>query len=123
VGNSLSARTIQGEKLGEDTTAGKIEESAGRWRRGKFTARERIGLLLDPGTLVDRYQVHRSYNFGSAEAIVKRPVVADDAIAIRGMMKVGSSFDHRIQDGGAALRFLNADKKRLEDVDPGTSLG
>ncbi len=100
-----------------------VPESAVRWQRGKFTARERIGLLLDPGTFVDRYQVHRSYNFGSAKAIVKCPVVADDAIAIRGMVNLGISFDHRILDGGAALRFLNAVKKRLEDVDPGTSLG
>lgn len=85
--------------------------------------RERIGLLLDPGIFVDRYQVHRSYNFGSAEAIVKRPVVAADAIAIRSMMNLGISFDHRILDGGEALRFLNVVKKRLEDADPGTSLG
>jgi 2-oxoisovalerate dehydrogenase E2 component (dihydrolipoyl transacylase) len=67
--------------------------------------------------------VNRSYIFGSAEAIVKRSVVADDAIAIRGMMNLGISFDHRILDGESALRFLNAVKKRLEDVDPGTSLG
>ncbi len=73
---------MQGERLGEDTTAGKIEglarlreaaahpasERAVRRQRekGKLTARERIELLLDPGTFVelDRYRVHRSYNFG-----------------------------------------------------------
>ena len=51
----------------------------------------------------------------SAEAIVKRPVVVNDAIAIRSMMNLEVSFDHRILDGGAALRFLNAVKRRLED--------
>ncbi len=50
----------------------------------------------------------------SAEAIVKRPVVLNDAIAIRSMMNLEVSFDHRVLDGGAALRFLNAVKRRLE---------
>jgi propionyl-CoA carboxylase beta chain len=73
---------MQRERLGENTTAGKIE-GLGRLReaaahpaseqaverqreRGKLTARERIDLLLDEGTFVelDRYRVHRSYNFG-----------------------------------------------------------
>jgi 2-oxoisovalerate dehydrogenase E2 component (dihydrolipoyl transacylase) len=54
----------------------------------------------------------------SAEAIVKRPVVVDDAIAIRSMMNLEVSFDHRILDGGAALRFLNAVKNRLESHGP-----
>lgn len=52
----------------------------------------------------------------SAEAIVKRPVVINDAIAIRSMMNLEVSFDHRILDGGAALKFLNAVKRRLESI-------
>ena len=59
----------------------------------------------------------------SAEAIVKRPVVIDDAIAIRSMMNLEVSFDHRVLDGGAALRFLNAVKKRLETYGPESSIG
>src|SRR5829696_6539617 len=62
-----------------------------------------------------------------AEAIVKRPVVVDDAggdaIAIRSMMNLEVSFDHRVLDGGGALRFLNAVKRRLEGYGPGSSLG
>lgn len=59
----------------------------------------------------------------SAEAIVKRPVVLeDDSIAVRSMMNLEVSFDHRILDGGAALRFLNAVKKRLESYTPESSL-
>ncbi|MCA3748568.1 MAG: 2-oxo acid dehydrogenase subunit E2 [Rubrobacter sp.] len=55
----------------------------------------------------------------SAEAIVKRPVVLeDDSIAVRSMMNLEVSFDHRILDGGAALRFLNAVKRRLESYTP-----
>ena len=58
-----------------------------------------------------------------AEAVVKRPVVVDDAIAIRSMMNLEVSFDHRILDGGAALRFLNAVKRRLEAYGPESSIG
>ena len=57
-----------------------------------------------------------------AEAVVKRPVVVDgaggDAIAIRSMMNLEVSFDHRILDGGVALRFLNAVKHRVESYTP-----
>lgn len=49
------------------------------------------------------------------EAIVKRPVVIDDAIAIRSMMNLCLSYDHRILDGAAAAQFLKAVKSRLED--------
>lgn len=57
----------------------------------------------------------------SAEAIVKRPVVMEawnDAIVVRSMMNLEISFDHRIFDGGVALRFLNAVKNRLESYGP-----
>ena len=59
----------------------------------------------------------------SAEAIVKRPVVLDDAIAIRSMMNLEVSFDHRVLDGGAALRFLNTVKGRLESHGPESGIG
>jgi 2-oxoisovalerate dehydrogenase E2 component (dihydrolipoyl transacylase) len=62
-----------------------------------------------------------------AEAIVKRPVVVEDAggeaIAIRSMMNLEVSFDHRILDGGAALKFLNAVKRRLEEYGPESNIG
>jgi len=52
------------------------------------------------------------------EAIVKRPVVIEDAIAIRCMMNVCLSFDHRVLDGAAAGRFLQSVKRRLEAYQP-----
>jgi 2-oxoisovalerate dehydrogenase E2 component (dihydrolipoyl transacylase) len=58
-----------------------------------------------------------------AEAVVKRPVVVDDAIAIRSIMNLEVSFDHRILDGGAALKFLNAVKRRLEGYGPESGIG
>jgi 2-oxoisovalerate dehydrogenase E2 component (dihydrolipoyl transacylase) len=59
----------------------------------------------------------------SAEAIVKRPVVLNDAIAVRSIMNLEVSFDHRVLDGGAALRFLNAVSGRLEAYGPESSIG
>jgi len=56
------------------------------------------------------------------ETIVKRPVVIDDAIAIRSMLNVCMSFDHRIMDGATAGHFLQTVKKRLEGWSPGSSI-
>jgi 2-oxoisovalerate dehydrogenase E2 component (dihydrolipoyl transacylase) len=49
------------------------------------------------------------------DAIVKRPVVVDgDAIAVRSMMNLCLSFDHRVLDGVSAARFLQAVRHWLE---------
>jgi 2-oxoisovalerate dehydrogenase E2 component (dihydrolipoyl transacylase) len=56
------------------------------------------------------------------EAIVKRPVVIDDAIAIRSMMNVCLSLDHRVIDGTIANAFLGDLKRRLEAMKPGGDL-
>ena len=58
----------------------------------------------------------------STEAIVKRPVVIDDTIAIRSIMNLSMSIDHRVLDGLAAARFLGDVKRWLERFDPETSL-
>lgn len=47
-------------------------------------------------------------------AVVKRPVVIADAIAIRSMMYLSLSFDHRIMDGANADMFLRRIKNILE---------
>lgn len=46
--------------------------------------------------------------------IVKKPVVIDDAIAIRSMMYLSLSFDHRVLDGAQADVFLRKIKDNLE---------
>ncbi|HEX5131194.1 MAG TPA: dihydrolipoamide acetyltransferase family protein [Candidatus Krumholzibacteria bacterium] len=46
--------------------------------------------------------------------IVKRPVVIDDAIAIRPIVYLSLSYDHRIIDGADAARFLTVVKRELE---------
>jgi 2-oxoglutarate dehydrogenase E2 component (dihydrolipoamide succinyltransferase) len=56
------------------------------------------------------------------EAIVKRPVIVtdqfgEDAIAIRPMVILGLSWDHRAIDGALAARFLANVKKRIESYE------
>jgi pyruvate/2-oxoglutarate dehydrogenase complex dihydrolipoamide acyltransferase (E2) component len=51
----------------------------------------------------------------SMDAVVKRPVVIeDDAIAVRSMMYLCLSFDHRIMDGAGAAGFLQAVRVKLQ---------
>jgi len=49
--------------------------------------------------------------------IEKRPVVVNDAIAIRSMMYLSMSYDHRVVDGAVADQFLAQVKKGLEGFD------
>jgi len=50
----------------------------------------------------------------ATDAAVKRPVVRGDGIAIRDIMHLGLSFDHRIFDGATGVQFLNRIKTKLE---------
>jgi pyruvate dehydrogenase E2 component (dihydrolipoamide acetyltransferase) len=50
--------------------------------------------------------------------IEKRPVVIDDAIAIRPMAYLSLGYDHRIIDGAVADEFMSHIKKTLEGWDP-----
>ena len=54
----------------------------------------------------------------ATDAVIKRPVVVEgDAIAVRSMMNICLSFDHRLNDGLQATRFLRRVKELLERVD------
>jgi pyruvate dehydrogenase E2 component (dihydrolipoamide acetyltransferase) len=57
------------------------------------------------------------------DAIEKRPVVIDDAIAIRHMVYLSMSWDHRIIDGATAAQFLGRVKQNLETWDFGPEVG
>jgi 2-oxoglutarate dehydrogenase E2 component (dihydrolipoamide succinyltransferase) len=48
-------------------------------------------------------------------AIEKRPVVIDDAIAIRSMVYLTLSYDHRVVDGAVAHQFMGKVKHTLEN--------
>jgi pyruvate dehydrogenase E2 component (dihydrolipoamide acetyltransferase) len=56
-------------------------------------------------------------------AIEKRPVVRDDAIAIRTMAYFSLTFDHRIVDGADADRFMAHIKESLQEFDEQTFRG
>ena len=59
----------------------------------------------------------------TTEAIVKRPVVvAGDAIAVRSIMNICLTFDHRVMDGAEASGFATGVKRRLEAMGPDTSV-
>jgi 2-oxoisovalerate dehydrogenase E2 component (dihydrolipoyl transacylase) len=102
-------RRARSSQLGPDDVAG-----------GTFT-------VNNPGALGSVVSVpiinHPQAAILSADAIVRRPVVLNDAIAVRSIMNMEVSFDHRVLDGGAALRFLNAVKRRLEDYRVGSEIG
>jgi 2-oxoglutarate dehydrogenase E2 component (dihydrolipoamide succinyltransferase) len=53
-------------------------------------------------------------------AIQERPVAVDAEIALRSMMYVALTYDHRIIDGREAVQFLVSIKNSLED--PGRML-
>ena len=57
------------------------------------------------------------------DAIEKRPVVIDDAIAIRHMVYLSMSWDHRVIDGALATQFLARVKQNLETWDFAEDLG
>ena len=88
-------------------------------RDGTFTVNN-TGVL---GSVVSRALVNPPQAaILTTEAIVKRPVVIGDAIAIRSIMNIGITFDHRIVDGAEAGAFASSVKRLLEEVGPETRL-
>ena len=58
----------------------------------------------------------------TTEALQQRPMVINDAIAIRWMMNLCLSFDHRINDGAESGAFMQSVKDRLEAMDGDTPI-
>lgn len=106
-----------------------VHDLAERARTNRLSADEVRGgtfTLNNPGTLGSLFStpiiVQPQSAILSMEAIVKRAVVIDDAIAIRPMMNLSLSIDHRLLDGLAATRFLAAVKRGLEDYPAHSSI-
>ena len=57
------------------------------------------------------------------DTVEKRPVVIDDTIAIRHMVYISMSWDHRVIDGALASQFLARIKQNLETWDFAEDLG
>lgn len=58
----------------------------------------------------------------TTEAITKRPLIIGDAIAIRSVMNMCISFDHRLLDGVVVGRFMQRVKELLEAMGPQTPI-
>src|SRR5437899_9423212 len=57
------------QKRSESEQGGGVERVEAQHKKGKMTARERLDVLLDPGSFVelDRFVTHRATDFGLAE--------------------------------------------------------
>ena len=106
-----------------------VYDLATRARANKLTPDDISGgtfTLNNPGTLGSLFStpiiVQPQAAILSMEAIVKRPVVVNDALAIRPMMNLSLSLDHRILDGLDGTRFLATVKKGLEAFSADTSI-
>ncbi|HAC3702380.1 TPA_asm: 2-oxo acid dehydrogenase subunit E2 [Listeria monocytogenes] len=103
--------------------AREISELTGKARNGKLSQAD-----MEGGT----FTVNSTGSFGSVqsmgiinhpqaailqvESIVKRPVIIDDMIAVRDMVNLCLSIDHRILDGLLAGKFLQAIKANVEKI-------
>ncbi|MBC1488681.1 2-oxo acid dehydrogenase subunit E2 [Listeria sp. FSL L7-1485] len=103
--------------------AREISELALKARNGKLTQAD-----MEGGT----FTVNSTGSFGSiqsmgiinhpqaailqVESIVKRPVIIDDMIAVRDMVNLCLSIDHRILDGLLVGKFLQAIKAAVEKI-------
>ena len=103
------------------TAAAEITRLASAARAGKATREELSGSTitltsLGPlGGLVTTPVINRpEVAIIGPNRIVERPVVVDGAVAVRKMMNLSSSFDHRVVDGWDAAEFIQAIKRLLE---------
>ena len=94
-----------------DASLGGGEQAiAKQHEKGKLTARERLDLLLDPGSFVelDRYRVHRCYNFGMEDKRVPGDGVVTGYGRIDGRLVYVFSQDFTVF--GGSLGEVHAEK-------------
>jgi 2-oxoglutarate dehydrogenase E2 component (dihydrolipoamide succinyltransferase) len=112
-----------------------IGDLAARTRESKVTPDELSGGTFtitnygSAGTLFDTPIINQpQVGILGTGALVKRPMVVSDPdlgeiVAVRDMMYLSLSYDHRLVDGAEAARFLSFLKVRLEEGDFGAELG
>lgn len=126
IGEGLIVPVIHGaDNLSVTGIARKVHELADKARANKLTLPEIQGgtITVNNTGSLGTIMTHSIINQPQAclvtmESIVKRPVVIDDAIAIRSMMYSVIALDHRVLDGGVAARFLAVIKAKLENFSP-----
>jgi 2-oxoglutarate dehydrogenase E2 component (dihydrolipoamide succinyltransferase) len=109
------------QDLSVEGLASRIKDLAGRARSGKLTPDDVSGgtfTITNPGrrgTLLSTPIINQpQVAILTLEGIVKRPVVIDDAIAIRPTTVLGLGWDHRAVDGALAADFLGDLRDSLE---------
>ncbi|NQX58925.1 dihydrolipoamide acetyltransferase family protein [Paenibacillus qinlingensis] len=132
VGTEDSVMTPVIKKADQKNIAGlarEIDELTKKTRAGKLALTDMVG-----GT----FTVNNTGSFGSIlsypiinypqaaivtfESIVKKPVVIQDMIAVRSMVNLCLSLDHRILDGVICGRFLQRVKENLESYNADTKI-
>ena len=115
--------------------AKKIQDVANRTRDNKVTPDELSGGTFtltntgSRGALFDTPIINQpQVAILGTGAVVKRPVVVagedgSDQIAVRQMVFLSLTYDHRIVDGADAARFLSSMKVRLEEANFESALG
>jgi len=115
--------------------ARKIQDVANRTRDNKVTPDELSGGTFtltntgSRGALFDTPIINQpQVAILGTGAVVKRPVVVkgsdgNDQIAIRQMVYLALTYDHRLVDGADAARFLSSMKVRLEEANFESELG
>ena len=113
----------------------KIQDVANRTRDNKVTPDELSGGTFtltntgSRGALFDTPIINQpQVAILGTGAVVKRPVVVsgsdgNDQIAIRQMVYLALTYDHRLVDGADAARFLSSMKVRLEEANFESELG
>ncbi len=129
IAEGLIVPVIHGaDNLSVTGIARKVYELADKARAGKLTLPEIQGgtITVNNTGALGTIMTHSIINQPQAclvtmEAIVKRPMVIDDAIAIRSMMYSTIALDHRILDGAVGAKFLRIIKQAMEGFNPAVS--
>jgi len=102
-----------------------LEALSVRARAGKLTLDDVSGgtfTITNPGVFGSVFSMpvinYPQAAILSTDAVVRRPVVLGEGIAIREIMHLGLGFDHRAFDGAIAMQFLNHIKRQLESFSP-----
>ena len=95
--NELALKARNKQLSQEDMSGGTFTVN----NTGTFGSVSSMGIINHPGAILQ------------VESIVK-PVVIDDMIAIRSMVNLCISIDHRILDGVQTGRFMSQVKERIE---------
>ncbi|MFZ0828535.1 MAG: dihydrolipoamide acetyltransferase family protein [Verrucomicrobiia bacterium] len=100
------------------------KDLAAKARAGKLASDEMTGstFTISNMGMLDVENFTAIINPGEAAILAvsstsKKPVVRDDLVVVRSIMKLTLSSDHRLIDGALAARFINALKKKIEDIE------